>query len=101
MPLKRYNTGNQVVGAVQYPNWMSNPNMPSSSMTDDQTAYLGSLYSDNDTGTPPTGNFGPGGDRIAGRNTRSRRFNTVPGQQYVTSGDMQVTKAQRRDARRR
>ena len=45
------------------------------------------------------GNFGPGGSRIAGQHTRSRRFGNRPGQQQVLSGDVSVSRGQKRDAR--
>jgi len=47
-----------------------------------------------------SGNFGPGGYRIAGQHTPAKAHRSVrPGQQTVTSGDMSVSRGQKRDAR--
>ena len=47
-----------------------------------------------------SGNFGPGQFRIAGQHTPAKAHRSVrPGQQTVTSGDMSVSRGQKRDAR--
>ena len=48
---------------------------------------------------PTIGGLPALGAGIAGMNTNRRRFGTSPGRSYVTSGDMQVTKAEKRNAR--